>query len=95
MTGRREQHVLEAPEHVRTDGVALITREQHAHGSLAVEHVEVIHPEVDEYFLELMVRIDRAIQLVLDELEVHELLRLGGSHGFAAQLRQLDERPRG
>src|SRR5262249_14749958 len=66
MPRRCEQHVLEVSKNVRTDGIALITGQQQATGSLAIEHIEMVHPEVNQHFLELTVRINRTVQLVLN-----------------------------
>ena len=89
MAGCREQHVLEPSEDVRADRVALEAGEQHAIRPLPVEHIEVIHPEVHQHFLELPIRIDRSIQLVLDQLRVHRFLWLSLSHGFPPKLRHV------
>src|SRR5215813_12801646 len=53
MTGRRQKHVFEMSEHVRTNSVALVAGQQDSIRSLSVEYVKVIQPEVDEHFLQL------------------------------------------
>ena len=89
MPGCGKQHVLKVSKDIWTYGITLKTGEQHAIRPLPVEHIEVIHPEVHQHFLELPIRIDRSIQLVLDQLRVHRFLWLSRSHGFAPKLRHV------
>ena len=70
---------------MRPDRVALEAGEQHSIRPFSVEHVEVVHPEIDEHLLELSIRVQGAKQLLLDQLGVDELLRLVRGHGFAPQ----------
>src|SRR4029077_98333 len=74
-----------------TNRVALEAGEQRSIRSFAVEHIEMVHPEIDEYFLELAIRIDCPIELLLNQLGIDKLLRLVGRHRFAARLGQVGE----
>src|SRR5215467_14862006 len=76
VAGRRKQHVFEMSKDIRTDGIALKTCKEYSIWTFSVEYIEVIHPKVDQHFFELPIRINRAIELVLHQLRVHEFLRL-------------------
>ena len=89
MAGCRQEHVLEVPEHMRADGIALKAGEQNAILPFAVKHIKVIHPEVGQDFLELPIRVNGAVQLVLDQIGIHQFLRLPYGHCLAAQIRQV------
>src|SRR5215831_18144889 len=86
VAGRRKQHVSEVSKDIRTDGISLKTRKQNSVRTFPVEHIKVIHPKVDQHFFELTIRINRAIKLVLDQLRVHEFLRLPGRQSFTTQM---------
>ena len=52
---RRAEEVAELAEDVRADHVAFVLGEIDPLGALADEDVEVIEPEVDQLFFELMI----------------------------------------
>src|SRR5438132_13764296 len=89
-----EQHVFEMTEDVRTDRITLEAGEIKTILSFSVEDVEVVHPEIDEHFFKLAIRINSAVQLVLDQLGVHQLLWLCDHHYFTPQFRHVVERSR-
>src|SRR5207247_2449921 len=91
VTGGREQHVFEVSEDMRANRVAFEAGEQRAIRSFPVEYIEVVHPEIDQDLLELPVRVNSAIKLVLDQFAIHKLLRLIRRHRFTAQLGQIRE----
>ena len=55
------EHVLERPEDVRTYGLTLVFPDQPSVRGLPEEHVEVIEPEIRHHFLELTLRVHRAL----------------------------------
>ena len=93
VASRGQQQVAEPAEDVRTDRIALVAREQHAPLSLAVEHVEVIQPEIDEHFLELAVRVERAIHPAVDQLLIHEHAAAAAPPAPRAAVRECRRRP--
>ena len=74
------------------DRVALEAGEQHAVGAFAVEDVEMVDPEIDQDLFELPVGIERAVQLLIDQLGVHQLLWLPVGQRCAAKVGQIGER---
>ena len=70
MLGRRAQHRAEAAEHVRADRLALVALDQHAVEALALEHVEVVEPEVDQHLLQLARAVQRLQQALVAGLDV-------------------------
>ena len=65
---RRAQQIAELAEHPRADGVALVLGQVVPHLALAHEHVEVIHPEVDEDLFELALAVGRTQDPLLRQL---------------------------
>ena len=65
---RRAKQIAELAEHPRADAVALVFGKVVPHLALAHEHVEVIHPEVDEDLFELTLAVNRAQDPLLRQL---------------------------
>src|SRR5436189_5966844 len=85
MAGRCEKHVFEMTKYMRPYGVTLVAGEQSAVRSFPVEHIEVVHPEIDQDFFKLPIGIDRSKEFVLDQVGVDDELRLVLGHRFAAK----------
>ena len=60
MTLGRDQHVLEAPEHVRADRLGFERTGEHRDGRFFHRHREVVRPEMHEPFDERRARGERA-----------------------------------
>ena len=70
----RQEQIFEMAEDVRTDGFAFEAGEEHPILSLAVEHVEVVHPEVDQHLVQLPLAVGGAQELGRLQL-LHHLAR--------------------
>src|ERR1041385_3067422 len=92
MTCGCQQEILEMTQNVRTDGVALITSDQQVNqirgllNVLSRIDVEVVVPEVQQHFFELVVRIYSAKNLGLLEVLAGNQPGRPPELGLAAQL---------
>ena len=74
----RQQHVAEAPEHMRPDRFALIGTADLAHIALVRRHAKMIGPEPDQPFDEADLGAERGIEARLGFIEIN-LLRHAGT----------------
>ena len=87
-----EQKIVKLAERVRPDRVAIVRNQQPAIGALACEHVEVVGPKINHYFLQLPLAVHRAkyprhLQLASKELRRTQIVLFEVSHHRLAILR--------
>ena len=71
---RSTQQIAEAAQHMRTDRVALVRREVHPRDAPVGKDVEVVEPEIDQYFLQLPLAVDGPQQLLGNQFLEEDLL---------------------
>jgi len=76
---RRIQQFPETAEHVRTDGLAFVLRQQKAIDSFPGVDVEMVEPEVGQYFWQLPLAVNRTNDFLLRQLSQRDV-------GFALNL---------
>jgi hypothetical protein len=64
-----QQQILEFAQHVRADGVALVAGQHGAVLALALEHIEMVEPEIREDLLQLPVGVEFAVELGLAQAQ--------------------------
>ena len=69
----RQQHVAEAPEHMRADGFALVGAADLAHIALVRRNAEMVRPEPDQPFDETDLGAERGIEACLGFIEINLL----------------------
>src|SRR5262245_50922098 len=87
VASRCKKQVLKPSQNKRSDGFTLVVGKQDAARALGVIYIEVVQPEVDQHLFELLVRVNRAIELIFHQFGIHELWRLPCGHGLPPQLR--------